>query len=101
MRTLGKLSYCSWYMTERMPLWVPELPEGRTLVKGGGFACALVKASVFTILQDPWFQYVINENGSTLSEDYYFCRNARFMGLDIYMDPRVRCGHLARYYQYE
>ena len=78
-----------------------DLPEGRTLVKGGGFACALVKTSVFTILQDPWFQYVINEDGSTLSEDYYFCQNARFMGLDIYMEPRVRCGHLARYYQYE
>ena len=78
-----------------------DLPEGRTLVKGGGFACALVRTSVFTILQDPWFQYVTNEDGSTLSEDYYFCQNARFMGFDIYMDPRVRCGHLVRYYQYE
>lgn len=78
-----------------------DLPEGRTLVKGGGFACALVRTSVFTILQGPWFQYVTNEDGSTLSEDYYFCQNARFMGFDIYMDPRVRCGHLARYYQFE
>lgn len=78
-----------------------ELPEGRTKVKGGGFACALVKVNVFTRMDSPWFQYVINADGSTLSEDYYFCNNARFMGFDIWMDPRVRCGHLARYYQWE
>lgn len=78
-----------------------ELPEGRERVKGGGFACALVKTSVFTELDYPWFQYVTNEDWSTLSEDYYFCQNAGLMGIEIYMDPRVRCGHLARYYQYE
>ena len=78
-----------------------DLPEGRTLVKGGGFACALVKANVFTRMDNPWFQYVTNADGSTLSEDFYFCQNARFYGIDIWMDPRVKCGHLARYYQYE
>ena len=40
-------------------------------------------------------------DGNTLSEDFYFCQNASFMGFDIWMDPRVKCGHLARYYQYE
>ena len=78
-----------------------ELPEGRTLVKGGGFACALVKANVFTRMDSPWFAYVTNGDGSTLSEDFYFCQNARAFDYEIWMDPRVRCGHLARYYQYE
>lgn len=78
-----------------------DLPKERTLVKGGGFACALVKNTVFTRLQNPWFQYVTNADGSTLSEDYYFCQNARFMGMDIYVEPRVKCGHLVRYYQFE
>lgn len=78
-----------------------ELPEGRTRVKGGGFACALVKTSVFTVLDYPWFQYVINEDWSTLSEDYYFCQQAALYGIEIWMDPRVRCGHLARYFQFE
>lgn len=78
-----------------------DLPKDKTLVKGGGFACALVRSRVFTRLDYPYFQYVTNENGTTLSEDYYFCQNARFMGYSIYMDPRVKCGHLARYYQYE
>lgn len=78
-----------------------ELPEGRTRVKGGGFACALIKTTVFTQLDYPYFMYVTNEDWSTLSEDYYFCQMANLFGYEIYMDPRVRCGHLARYYQYE
>ena len=78
-----------------------DLPKERTLVKGGGFACVLVKNTVFTRLQNPWFQYVTNADGSTLSEDYYFCQNARFYGMDIYVEPRVKCGHLTRYYQFE
>lgn len=78
-----------------------ELPKGRMIVKAGGFACALVKTTVFTRLDYPYFQYVTNEDGTTLSEDYYFCQNAQLMDIDVYVDPRVRCGHLARYYQYE
>lgn len=78
-----------------------ELPETKVKVKGGGFACALVKSTVFTQLDYPWFQYVNNADYSTLSEDYYFCQLCGLFGIDIWMDPRVRCGHLARYYQYE
>ena len=78
-----------------------ELPEEKVRVKGGGFACALVKTSVFTELDYPWFQYVTKEDWSTLSEDYYFCQNANLFEVEIWMDPRVKCGHLARYYQYE
>lgn len=79
----------------------PELPEGKTRIRGGGFACALIRSYVFTALDYPYFQYVTNADGSTLSEDFYFCQNAALMGFDVWMDPRVRCGHLTRYYQYE
>lgn len=79
----------------------PELPDGKTRIRGGGFACALIRSYVFTALDYPYFQYVTNADGSTLSEDFYFCQNAALMGFDVWMDPRVRCGHLTRYYQYE
>lgn len=78
-----------------------ELPEEKTEVKGGGFACALIKTTVLTALDYPYFQYVTNEDCSTFSEDFYFCQHARLYGYQIIMDPRVKCGHLARYYQYE
>lgn len=77
-----------------------ELPTEKTRIKCGGFACALVKSYVFTRMDKPYFQYVINQNGSTFSEDYYFCSNAQMYGVEVLMDPRVKCGHLARYYQY-
>jgi len=77
-----------------------ELPAEKTEVKGGGFACALIKTTVLTALDYPYFQYVTNEDCSTFSEDFYFCQHARLYGYQIIMDPRVKCGHLARYYQY-
>lgn len=91
---LGSQSYHDSY-------YYSELPENRIQVKGGGFACALIKASVFSQIDFPFFQYVNNADYSTLSEDYYFCQQAAMYGIDIWMDPRVRCGHLARYYQYQ
>lgn len=94
MIKLGDNSYHDSY-------FYPELPDGKTRIRGGGFACALVRSYVFTALDYPYFQYVTNADGSTLSEDFYFCQNAALMGFDVWMDPRVRCRHLARYYQYE
>ena len=91
---LGSRSYHDNY-------YYADLPKERTKVKGGGFACALVKTSVFTQIDYPYFQYVTNEDWSTLSEDYYFCKQAEMFGIDVWLEPRVKCGHLARYYQYE
>ena len=78
-----------------------HLPKERTKVKGGGFACALIKTTVFTRLDYPYFQYTVMEDYSAISEDFYFCKLAAMFDFDIWMEPRVKCGHLARYYQYE
>jgi len=79
-----------------------ELPEGRVKVKAGGFACALVNTDVFRHTNEPWFRYAIFDDGSILSEDFYFCNNASWIARAVIeADCRVRCGHLARYFQYE
>lgn len=78
-----------------------DLPESRVRVKAGGFACALIRTQLFNFMPHPWFQYGTNENGGTFSEDFYFCRNANAFGHRIELEPRVRCGHLARYFQYQ
>lgn len=75
--------------------------EPRLKIKGGGFACAFIKTSVFGKLSYPYFRYVEYPNGTALSEDLYFCAKAREAGFAIYADTRVRCGHAARYFQYE
>lgn len=78
-----------------------EFDEPRIRIKAGGFACALIRTDVFRSVPEPWFRYAVYDDGSILSEDYYFCNNAGFEGLTIEADTRVRCGHLARYFQYE
>lgn len=78
------------------------LPDKHRLeIKGGGLACALIRTDVFRKLEYPYFRYVEYANGSSLSEDLFFCGKAREAGYQIYADTRVRCGHAARYIQYE
>lgn len=79
-----------------------DLPDDpRVPVKGGGFGCAFIDADVFRKMQYPYFKYVLYDNGSVLSEDLYFCSAAARLGIPIYMDTRIKCGHSARYFQYE
>ena len=75
--------------------------NGKFVVKGGGFGCALIRTSVFKRLSYPWFKYVEYDNGEVLSEDNYFCDAASHAGITIYADSRVRCGHSIRSFQWE
>lgn len=62
-------------------------------VKGGGMGCALIRAGVFDVVKYPWFNYIPYEDGSRLSEDLSFCLTCRSLGIKVYADPRVGCGH--------
>lgn len=70
---------------------VPE--EDRIPIKGGGMGCALIRVDLFEQMEYPYFKYVEYENGSTLSEDNYFCWMAGKLGATIECDTRVRCLH--------
>lgn len=78
-----------------------ELTEPRIKVKGAGFGCAFISTEVFRKMPYPHFQYVAHSNGAYLSEDLYFCSIARQMGYELWADTRIRCKHLARYFQGE
>ena len=54
-----------------------------------GFGCVLTKVSVFDKIQYPWFIYTLE-----MGEDVYFCRKAQNVGLEIFLDTEVRCGHI-------
>ena len=92
---LGQVNYDDAYTYDTLP------QEPRVLVHGGGMACALIKVDVFRNLMYPYFKYVTYDNGSVLSEDLYFCSQAKANGYNIFVDTRVRCGHATRYFQYE
>lgn len=92
---LGQTDYVDAYTYNDLP------QEIRVLVHGGGMACALIKVEIFEHLVYPWFKYVTYDNGAELSEDLYFCSQAKVNGYNIFVDTRVRCGHATRYFQFE
>lgn len=75
--------------------------ENRIELRKGGMACVLIKTDVFAKVPFPWFYFEQRQDGLHVSEGYYFCEKARECGYQIWADTRVKCGHLARYFQYE
>lgn len=73
----------------------------RIKLERGGMACVLIKTEVFNNIPFPWFYFEQRRDGFQTSEGYYFCDKARECGYHIWADTRVKCGHLARYFQYE
>ena len=69
----------------------------KVLVRGSGFACALVHRSVLESMSYPYFKWVDYYDGSQLSEDLYFCERLNELSIPILLDPRVGCGHLMRH----
>ena len=63
---------------------------------GGGML--LIDLSILKNVEKPWFGYDVNENGAvTMSNDWYFCRQARKAGYDIWCDPTIPVKHIGDY----
>lgn len=69
-----------------------DYDEGIVEVDGIGLGCCLIKKSVFESIPEPWFDLPAL---SDLSEDLYFCERAKRAGYTIYVDTRVKCGHIS------
>ena len=63
-------------------------------VKGGGLGISLVNVNVFRKMAYPYFKYVIYDNDTILSEDLYFCSEARKYGMNIKCNPNVKGDHI-------
>lgn len=72
----------------------------RVQIRGSGLGCALIHRSVFERMSYPWFKWILYENGSQLSEDLFFCEKCRGIGVPVFVDTRVACGHLMRHVAY-
>lgn len=78
-----------------------ELTTDRIQIKGSGLGCALINVEVFKVIPFPWFKYVTYDDGAVLSEDLFFSDLLRRYNIPMIADTRIRCGHLARFFQYE
>lgn len=56
----------------------------------------LAKMSVFDKVEKPWFAIMIDPetNELTITEDVYFCNQARKAGFEIWCDPTIPIGHI-------
>ena len=78
---------------------INSLHEPKVLVRGGGLGCALIKTDVFNEIRYPYFVWVafFSDPKKHLSEDLYFCEQCIGKHIPIYIDTRVKCGHVIRF----
>lgn len=64
---------------------------------GGGML--LVKTEILHKLPKPLFWYEIHKEVGmiTMSNDWWFCRQARMAGYDVWCDPTLKLGHEGNY----
>lgn len=92
---LGEFDYTDQYTGDELE----ELAnDGEYLIEvhGGGMGCALIKADLFQQYDYPWYKWTLYPNGGVLSEDLYLCEQCKQLGIPVYADTRVSCGHIFR-----
>ena len=63
-----------------------------------GFGAVLIELSAIKDIQKPLFEMRwMEERGSFIGEDYYFCGKVRAHGVKVYVDHDVKAGHVGDY----
>jgi len=79
--------YYGFYTTE-------NLPQGIIDVDAIGFACIMIKTSVFAHLYYPYFKYVEYPHKGVLSEDLFFCDRVKQEDFKIMCDTSLQLQHV-------
>ena len=64
------------------------------------FGCVLINMKLFSWLTPPYFRYLEGESAAaSISEDTYFCQQARHVGCEIYTDYELTLsvGHVGTF----
>lgn len=63
-------------------------------VEALGFGCVLINSDVLRNMEYPHFVYKSAiDHRYTVSEDVYFCKKAKSLGFNSYVDPSITCKH--------
>ena len=66
--------------------------------KAIGGAMLLIDLKVFHLIKKPWFWYELKDDSMvSMSNDWWFCRQARNAGFDIWCDPTIELKHIGNY----
>jgi hypothetical protein len=74
-----------------------EVKKGLNECEAIGTGCLLIKMSVFDVIDKPWFWYEDLNEKECMTEDYWFCRQARRKGLKVWYDGDLNVKHLGDY----
>lgn len=94
----GEINYTKQYSGSEMKD-MRDNGQYKIQIHGGGLGCALIKVSLFSKLEYPFFNWVNYNNDYVLSEDLFFAENCKMSDVHIYCDTRVECGHIFRHIQ--
>lgn len=72
---------------------INDLPNNLFKVTHVGCGMMLVKTEVFDNLEWPYWCNGFVYGKKTIGEDVYFCKKLREAGYDIWVDPKIKCGH--------
>ena len=61
-----------------------------------GFGLVAIRASVFSVLDKPWFFFESRPDGRLSGEDVGFCDRIRILGYKVWADPRIEVAHAFR-----
>ncbi len=61
-----------------------------------GFGAVLMHRDVLTQMEYPYFKYEFIDGIKDLSEDFYFCLEAKKRGIDLWAIPELDCRHLGQ-----
>ena len=53
----------------------------------------LIKTEVFDNIEWPFWRNGLAFGQKTIGEDVYFCKKLREAGYDLWVDPKLKCGH--------
>ena len=72
-----------------------KVPEELFEALAIGMGVALIKMEVFEKIKKPWFKFDMHKDGYMIQgEDAWFCSQARNAGYKIWVEPKVKVGHL-------
>ena len=102
-RTLPQMPMVTQFNSDKVPLkegllgTFPVPKEPFECVAIGG-SVNLMKTHIFDKLEKPWYANETYEGGlHKMGEDYWFCRQVRKAGFQIWCDPTLKIGHVGTF----
>lgn len=86
----------TWCVSRKEPfelMEIDDLPNNPFKVHVAANGMMLVKMEVFDKLEWPYWRTEYNSDHIKTGADIYFCEKAKAAGFDLWVDPKIKCGH--------